>query len=211
MQDHPIPLVTEPLQYRAIGLVRGIYKPTDPNCFTRGILLADDGQAIEAVVLGRVLNLMRRHMNIETSHLWVVYPRSRDSNHLHLQISGIWEPSTLALAKQNIVDKNKLEKVLIKDELEEGDDYFSIRGELIYTKPDLNDLVIKVRQKTNSNGSKKLPFKLRLKGEMSLEYIRNFVSLDVRRKGQELHLEKYNIVGPMLTRGGKKKQSIFNN
>ena len=96
MRQHPIPPVTEPLQYRAIGVVRGHYVPEDAERITRGLIRTDDGVEIEAVVLGRLLTLMRRHLDLTTSHLWVVYPRSRDDEVLHLQMVGIWEPSTLA-------------------------------------------------------------------------------------------------------------------
>ena len=39
MRDHPIPPVTEALQYRAIGVVKGVYKPGDLDQFTRGFLI----------------------------------------------------------------------------------------------------------------------------------------------------------------------------
>ena len=39
MRNHPISPVTEPLQYRAIGVVRGIYKPTEPEQLTRGVVV----------------------------------------------------------------------------------------------------------------------------------------------------------------------------
>ena len=74
MRNHPISPVTEPLQYRAIGVVRGIYKPADPEQLTRGVLVDADGQEIETVVLGRVLTLMRRHLAMDEPHLWVTYP-----------------------------------------------------------------------------------------------------------------------------------------
>ena len=97
MRQHPISPVTEPLQYRAIGVVRGSYVPADPAQLTRGVIRTADGTEIEAVVLGRLLTLMRRHLDLETPHLWVVYPRSREENQLHLQMVGVWEPSTLAV------------------------------------------------------------------------------------------------------------------
>ena len=84
MRDHPISPVTEPLQYRAIGVVRGTYRPESDEQLTRGVLVDDQGQELEAVVLGRMLTLMRRHLAMEQPHLWVVYPRSRDGGHLHL-------------------------------------------------------------------------------------------------------------------------------
>ena len=38
MRQHPISPVTEPMQYRAIGVVRGLYEPTDPDQPTRGLI-----------------------------------------------------------------------------------------------------------------------------------------------------------------------------
>lgn len=190
MRDHPIPPVTEPLQYRAIGVVRGTYRPEDAEQFTRGVLVDAEGQELEAVVLGRMLTLMRRHLAMDAPHLWVVYPRCRDAGHLHLQITGIWEPSTLQPGASD-------------DALPEGDNYFSIRGELIYTRPETGDLVVKVRQKPRADGSRPLPFKLQLKGEIPLDQLRHFVSLDVRRQAQELHVESHELIAPMPTRGGK--------
>ena len=141
MRDHPIPAVTEPLQYRAIGVVRGIFRPESEEQSTRGHLVDADGQEIDAVVLGRMLTLMRRHLDMDKPHLWVVYPRCREAGQLHLQIAGIWEPSTLSAAGPEAQSADP-----DIDQLPEGDDYFSIRGELIYTKPEASEVVVKVRQ-----------------------------------------------------------------
>ena len=136
MQNHPIPSVTDPLQYRAIGLVRGIYKPQDDDTFTLGALIDSKGNEIDSVVLGRVITLIRNHVSLEKPHLWVVYPRCRNNQNLHLQITGIWEPSTL---KKDRTEQEGLNEASIpkinSDDLLEGDYYFSIRGELIFTKP----------------------------------------------------------------------------
>jgi len=202
MIDHPIPPVTEPLQYRAIGVVRGTYHTNDKEKFTRGYLVDEQGEQVEAVVLGRVITLIRRHLNIDEPHLWVVYPRCRESDHLHLQIGGIWEPSTLA--KKNQDGNLKSADTINLDYLPEGDDYFSIRGELIYTRPETNDLVVRIRQKPRSKLIKPQPFKILIKGEISLEYLRKFVSLDVRRRGQNLILEKYEILGEVPSKSSKK-------
>ena len=104
MQNHPIPSVTDPLQYRAIGIVRGIYKPQDDENFTRGAIIDSKGNQIDSVVLGRVITLIRNHVSLEKPHLWVVYPRCRNNQNLHLQITGIWEPSTL---KKNILEEEE--------------------------------------------------------------------------------------------------------
>ncbi|MEJ6658193.1 MAG: hypothetical protein QNL17_05215 [Synechococcus sp. ChSW.bin.154] len=216
MRDHPISPVTEPLQYRAIGVVRGIYRPESDDQLTRGVLIDSDGNELEAVVLGRMLTLMRRHLDMTTPHLWVVYPRCRDSDHLHLQIAGIWEPSTLATvepANAEAVDveaSEASEATGSLDQLSEGDDFFSIRGELIFTKPEANELVVKVRQLPRADGFRPLPFKVQLTGELPLEHLRHFVSLDVRRQGQLLSVEAFEVIAPMPTRGGKGREGSRN-
>ena len=213
MRDHPISPVTEPLQYRAIGVVRGIYRPESDDQLTRGVLIDSEGNELEAVVLGRMLTLMRRHLDMTTPHLWVVYPRCRDSDHLHLQIAGIWEPSTLATvepANAEAVDVEASEAQGSLDQLSEGDDFFSIRGELIFTKPEANELVVKVRQLPRADGFRPLPFKVQLTGELPLEHLRHFVSLDVRRQGQLLSVEAFEVIAPMPTRGGKGREGSRN-
>ena len=198
MQNHPIPSVTDPLQYRAIGIVRGIYKPQDDENFTRGALIDSEGNEIDSVVLGRVITLIRNHVSLEKPHLWVVYPRCRNNQKLHLQITGIWEPSTLS---RDIEDKEGLNDTssskVDSDELSEGDDYFSIRGELIFTKPEAEEVVIKIRQKPRNQQKKALPFKVNLKGVVPLSYLKQFISLEVRRVEYELLIEDFQIIGPI--------------
>jgi len=208
MRAHPISPVTEPMQYRAIGVVRGQYVPSDPAQPTRGVIRTADGTELEAVVLGRLLTLMRRHLDLELPHLWVVYPRSRDENQLHLQMVGVWEPSTLAAADALVEGEEPASEgaAIPSDALAEGDDYFSVRGELIYTRPETGDLVVKVRQLPRADGSRPIPFKLQLRGEVPLDHLRHFVALDLRRQGQHLCLESCEVVAPLAqrgTRGGK--------
>jgi hypothetical protein len=200
MRQHPIPPVTEPTQYRAIGVVRGLYVPAEPDQLTRGLIRTDDGTEIEAVVLGRLLTLMRRHLDLEVPHLWVVYPRSREENQLHLQMVGVWEPSTLS---RDDGAGEAAELAAVSDSLPEGDDYFSVRGELIFTRPETGDLVVKVRQQPRADGSRPTPFKLQLRGEVPLEHLRHFVSLDLRRQGQQLAMEKLEVLGPVAQRGNR--------
>lgn len=98
----PIAPPSEPMQYRAIGTVRGAYAPESEDQFNRGYITTEDGGQIEAVLLGRVTSLVKNHLDLNLSHLWVVYPRTRQSEEtrapeLHLQIVGVWEPETLGL------------------------------------------------------------------------------------------------------------------
>ena len=206
MQNHPIPLVTDPLQYRAIGMVRGIYKPQDNDNFTRGALIDSKGNEIDSVLLGRVITLIRNHVSLEKPHLWVVYPRCRNNQNLHLQITGIWEPSTL---KKDLMEKEILNEASIprvdSDDLSEGDDYFSIRGELVFTKPEDKEVVIKIRQKPRNLQKKALPFKVNLKGEVPINYLKHFISLNVRRIDYQLLIEDFQVIGPISQKPIKNK------
>jgi hypothetical protein len=251
MRPHPIPPVTEPLQYRAIGVVRGIYEPIGPEQLTRGLIRTESGDELEAVVLGRLLTLMRRHLDLSLPHLWVVYPRSREQGGLHLQMVGVWEPSTLtpaaaapevppgasesmAAAAPDVaatevsttqasttevstteasitvaadVDAAEADAVeaegIGSDALPEGDDYFSVRGELIFTKPETGDLVVKVRQLPRPDGQRPTPFKLQIRGEVPLDHLRHFIALDLRRQGQLLQMEAIEVLAPVNQRGNR--------
>jgi hypothetical protein len=115
-----------------------------------------------------------------------------------LQITGVWEPSTL---KKDLVESDGLNEDSVSqidsDSLLEGDDYFSIRGELIFTKPEEKEVVIKIRQKPRNQQKKALPFKLNLKGEVPINYLKQFISLDVRRVDYQLLVENFQIIGPL--------------
>ncbi len=114
-RQHPIPPASEPRQYRAIGLIHGVYTPTEEQ-FTRGMLITTDGTAIDAVLLGRVMSLIKKHVDLDQPHLWVVYPRTREKNYdLHAQIVGIWEPDNLAKTDDADVDGDAA-KTLGQDE-----------------------------------------------------------------------------------------------
>lgn len=243
MRPHPIPPVTEPLQYRAIGVVRGTYVPIGPEQLTRGLIRTESGDELEAVVLGRLLTLMRRHLDLSLPHLWVVYPRSREQGGLHLQMVGVWEPSTLSPtaavpevspgepesiagagagngaagtsihedldpdAPDSDSAAAELDPLAVAgggtDVLPEGDDYFSVRGELIFTKPETGDLVVKVRQLPRPDGQRPTPFKLQIRGEVPLEHLRHFIALDLRRQGQLLQLEAIEVLAPVNQRGNR--------
>ncbi|HEY9658155.1 MAG TPA: hypothetical protein V6C65_06860, partial [Allocoleopsis sp.] len=63
-RQQPIPAASEPMQYRAIGLVRGKYVASEDQ-FTRGTVETDDGVTLGAVLLGRVMSLVKKHLDLE--------------------------------------------------------------------------------------------------------------------------------------------------
>ncbi len=44
---------------------------------------------------------------------------------------------------------------------------------------------------------KALPFKVNLKGEVPINYLKHFISLDVRRIDYQLFVEDFKIIGPV--------------
>lgn len=199
MRKQPISPVTDPLQFRAIGLVRGIYSSEDPDSLTTGVIHTMDNTRLEAVLLGRVIHLVRRYVDLDQPHLWVCYPRNRDKDKgkLHLQVMGIWEPSLLDRADETPQDSQAPEDV--EPELPDG--YFSVRGELMFTDPEAQQLLVKIRQQPRVNTTKRArSFKLMLHGVVPPRALRHFLSLDLKRHGQGLHVEHYDVIQPM-TRG----------
>lgn len=202
MRKQPIAPVTDPLQFRAIGLVRGTYSPESPDCLTTGVIHAMDHTQLEAVLLGRMIHLVRRYVDLDQPHLWVCYPRNRDKDksRLHLQVMGIWEPSLLDRADETPQDETPQDNPRSPEavEPEPPDGYFSVRGELMFTDPETRQLLVKIRQQPRVNATKRArSFKLMLHGVVPPRALRHFLSLDLKRHGQSLHVERYDVIQPM--------------
>ena len=141
MIKNPIQEVTNKLQYRAIGIVEGIYKPKNKDQLNRGTLTDTQGKIIDTVILGKALSLIKKYINLEKNYFWIVYPRNKNTNNLHLQVAGIWDPYQL-----NQVDNSNQEKDPneLLEELNLSNNYFSIRGELVYVNVEKKEFVIKI-------------------------------------------------------------------
>ena len=191
MINNPIQEVTNKLQYRAIGIVKGIYKPNNIDQLNRGTLTDKEGKIIETVILGKAIALIKKYINLEKDYFWIVYPRNKNINNLHLQVAGIWDPYKL-----NQVDNNNSEKDPneLLEELNLENNYFSIRGELVYVNKQNKEIVIKICSSPPSKRSKNSTFKITIEGEISLQFLNNFVSLDVIRDGSTLRMVKYEII-----------------
>ncbi|MEO0520444.1 MAG: hypothetical protein AAF171_24450 [Cyanobacteria bacterium P01_A01_bin.116] len=189
----PIPIPSERMQYRAIGLIKGRYIASEEQ-FNRGDIALEDGTLIDAVLLGRVTSLIKKHVDLETPHLWVVYPRTlyKEENEpaLHMQIVGIWEPETLS-AKKAEQDEEEGPGILSSEAAEEKHcDRFSIRGEVAKYSEEDSEIVINIVQKSKSESAKpKRPFKLLVKGTLNGRTTGYFWDLEVEREGGLLVLK----------------------
>ena len=191
MLKNPIPKVTNKLQYRAIGIINGKFTPNENNQLNRGYLIDSKGEKIETVVLGKALSLLKKHINLEKSYFWIVYPKNKNTQNLHLQVAGIWDPYQLN-DFPNDSSKTNFSKLL--KELDLKDNYFSIRGELVFVNTQKKEIVIKICSALKLQNSKNKNFKLVIKGELSLELLNSFVSLDVIRDGNSLELFNYEVI-----------------
>jgi len=196
MLKNPIPKVSNPLQYRAIGIINGKFTPKGNEQLNRGFLIDNKGEKIETVILGKALSLLKKHIDLKKSYYWIVYPKNKNSQNLHIQVAGIWDPYQLN-DFPNDSSKTNFSKLL--EELDLKDNYFSVRGELVFVNTQKKEFVIKICSDINSKNSKNKNFKLVIKGELSLELLHSFVSLDINRDGNSLKLIKYEVIEKNLS------------
>ena len=188
MLKNPIPKVTSLLQYRAIGIVNGKFIPHDTKQINRGFLTDNKGEKIETVVLGKALSLLKKHIDLKKNYFWVVYPKNKNTQNLHLQVVGIWDPYQLNNFS-NDSSKTNFSKLL--EEIDLKDNYFSVRGELVFVNTKKKEVVIKICSASNLKNKN---FKLVIKGELPLKILNSFVSLDVMRDGNSLKIIRHEVI-----------------
>ena len=197
MLKNPIPQVTDPLQYRAIGIVNGKFTPHNTEQLNKGLITDNEGEKIETVVLGKALSLLKKHIDLNKNYYWVVYPKNKNTQNLHLQVAGIWDPLQFNDLPKN---SSKINFSKLLEELDLKDNYFSVRGELVFVNKSKKEIVIKICSTSKLKNLKNKNFKLVIKGELSLELLNNFVSLDVNRDGNSLKLLNYEVIGKNLSK-----------
>ena len=113
---------------------------------------------------------------------------------MHLQVAGIWDPYHFNNFP-NDSSKTNFSKLL--EELDLKDNYFSVRGELVFVNTQKKEIVIKICPAIKSKNKN---FKLNIKGELSLELLHSFVSLDINRAGNSLQLIRYEVIERNLSK-----------
>jgi hypothetical protein len=197
MLKNPIPKVTNKLQFRAIGIVKGTFIPHVSEQLNRGYLTDNKGEKIETVVLGKALSLLKKHIDLKKNYFWIVYPKNKNTQNLHLQVAGIWDPYQLNDFPN---DSSKTNFTKLLDELDLQDNYFSVRGTLVFVNTQKKEIVIKIFSASKTQNVKNKNFKLVIKGELSLELLNSFVSLDVIRDGNSLKLLNYEVIEKNLSK-----------
>ena len=190
MIKSPIQKVTEKLQNRAIGIIYSSYKPSTKESLNKGLLTDQNNLALDTVVLGKTLPLIKKYIDFNKKYFFIVYPRNKNSERLHLQIAGIWDPNNL----NNEQKDQSQDPHEILNNFELKDNYFSIRGKLIFVKIPEKEVIIKITPSNTSNNHKNKSFKLILKAELPLNLINSFLSIDASREGNALKMENYEVI-----------------
>lgn len=110
---HPIGEPADLFQIRAIGFLKGVIAPDGAITLTGGF----HGKALTlgSEVYGLVQKILKKGVN---EAMFVVWPRTKNGSLNSFQVIGVWKPS--------ILDPNSG----AQDYLPEGENYFSIRGEV---------------------------------------------------------------------------------
>jgi hypothetical protein len=205
-RQQPIPPPSEPMQFRAIGLVQGKYIPSEER-FNRGSLEVEDGVQLDAVLLGQVMSLVKKYVDLEQSYLWVVYPRTREKEQtLHLQIVGVWSADGFGpiTGQENLSISSE---AALAEPIEDG--YFSVRGQIVYQATDKELLYVKIQQtprkskakdksgSRDKRGERDKAFKLRVNGVLPQKAVGYFWDLHVKRQGSDLILQEGTSIAQM--------------
>ena len=189
MIKSPIQKVTENLQNRAIGIIYGSYKPSNSESLNKGILKDQNNLPLDTVVLGKTLPLIKKYIDFNKKYFFIVYPRNKNSDSLHLQIAGVWDPNSLNKEQKDY--SQNTHEILKNFDLK--DNYFSIRGKLIFVKIPEKEVIIKITPSKLLNNKNK-SFKLILKAELPLNLINSFLSIDALREGNSLRMENFEVI-----------------
>ncbi len=197
----PIPAATEPFQYRAIGVIYGRYV-ANPDNFAKGHILTTDGSQVDAVLLGKIISIVKKRLQGDRDYLWVVYPRTNDkAGKLHVQISGVWAPVELGRSD-----------VPIEPNVQDG--YFSVRGEISSQSIEDNSVIVKVRRTEQKFDKQKdkvtkeySKFKVRLTGLLPTDAVGQFWSVNVQRQGDVLTIIDGEFIGIVPYKGKRRPQS----
>lgn len=203
----PIPPPSDARQFRAIGILQGVYVPSEEQ-FNRGELVTREGLRLDAVLLGQVMSLVKKYLDLSLPHLWVVYPRTRDAEPMHVQLVGVWspdgfgQPETESEEKEDVVQASLSPLESLKPPLKDG--FFSIRGQVIQQNPEAHELMVKIQQTSRKKNKTAKAFKVKLLGDIPQKPMGYFWDFEVVRDGEALRIEKATPVAFMPLKKKKK-------
>ena len=182
----PIPPPYSPLQYRAIGVVKGQYFPTQSDLI-RGILVLEDGAIAPVHFLASSISFLKKHMELlNAPQFWIVYPKTQlEAPHLHFAVKGV----------KSVSEKENSEALSVQK------DHFSVRGLVTYIDSKASTFVVRIYHNDSVGSStthQQNFFLLTIQGTVNSEAFGQFADLDVCREGDKLILKNASFVGQLL-------------
>ena len=71
---------------------------------------------------------------------------------------------------------------------------------MVYVNTQKKELVIKICSSPRSNRFKNTNFKIVVEGDISVQFVNNFVSIDVIRDGNTLRMFKYEVIEKLISK-----------
>ena len=176
--DHPaLSIPDHPLQYRAIGVIQGIYQPLS-HTLTKGTMTTSEGEEFETVLLARAISAVKNHIDLTQMQNWVVYPHTiPDTDDIHFQIAGVYQ-----FPKNDHIDSLP-------------QNYFSIRGDILYSSKYKQKIVVQVLDNNFYYRRKARSFKLELKGRIPDNHIKHFFTLGACLEKKNIIVKNYSDLG----------------
>ncbi|MFB2968166.1 hypothetical protein ACE1CD_04285 [Aerosakkonema sp. BLCC-F183] len=198
-----------PLMYRAVGQVHGRFIPTLKKV-TKGVLLTDDGLSIPARLVGRAGLFGKISPDtIRGDLVWSAYPHTEVA--LWFDKSKAFLPNDEALeAVKNqplpalwleLRDIRQPKKDQSIEEIRQGNNYFSIRGQIIKQDEKEGKLIVRICRNKIPKGKEKdiqnQPFNLMIDGFLPGNVEGQFWDFDVSREGEILIIENGTFVADL--------------
>lgn len=177
LDTHPIEPPSQPLEYRAIGLIQGRYIPSEDNP-SRGTLITPDGTEL-AAFMGWLQPYVDKYLDLSQEQLWVVYPKRYPTRSaMSVQLKGFKQANAGEAPPT-------------------GDGFFSIRGEVIQRDDKVGFVIVKVRRNRKAPSAKDVL--IRLEGFVPPDAVGQFCEFECERDGQDLVIVDGTPIAPVTS------------
>ena len=198
-----------PLMYRAVGQLQGRYIPS-PKKIAKGVLLTDDGMFIPARLVARAEWMGKTSPEkIQGELIWSVYPHTQYPDWFERMQRFLPDEEIVAPAKTltappfwlELRDTRQPGKEQAIEEIKQGNNYFSIRGEICQQDEQEGKLIVRIRRNKIPPGKEDereyKPIEVSIDGFLPGKVVGQFWDLEASREGNLLILENGSFVAEL--------------
>lgn len=198
-----------PLMYRAVGQVHGRFIPSEKK-ITKGVLLTDDGMLIPARLVAKAAWMVKVNPDIiKNEIIWSAYPYTDFPVWFERMRAFLPDEEAIAPAKTEGIpafwfqlrDVREPRKNQTLEELRQGNNYFSIRGQIFKQDVQEGKLIVRICRNKIPPGKEQdpeyQPIDLTIDGFLPGKVEGQFWDLDVSREGNLLLVENGSFVADL--------------